>query len=173
MYTVHERLKKNYFIKFLSPLPLKKYFLFLSFFLSLSPASLLSSSFLLIFFFSPSSTLCFADLHWASLSRASLIKSLPSCRWWVAVTPRIAIAPPLDGLPSHRGSPSCRWMDRRLAADGSPSCRDGSRRATRWIAAVPLGRSPLCLPSLGGSWSLVARFCGGFGCGWVWVWMSL
>ena len=36
MYTVHERLKKNYFIKFLSPLPLKKYFLFLSFSLSLS-----------------------------------------------------------------------------------------------------------------------------------------
>ena len=57
--------KKYYFIKFLSPLLLKKYFfLFLSF-LSLSPTSLLSSSFLLIFFFSPSFTLCFTiiDLH--------------------------------------------------------------------------------------------------------------
>ena len=37
-----------------------------------------------------------------------------------------------------------------------------SRRATGWIVAR--GRSPPCLPSLGGSWLWVARFCGGFGC---------
>ena len=55
-------LKYIYIIKFLSLLSLKKYFLFLSF--SLSLASLLSSFFLLNFFFSPSSTLCFADLFW-------------------------------------------------------------------------------------------------------------
>ena len=79
--------KKYYFIKFLSPLLLKKYFfLFLSF-LSLSPASLLSSSFLLIFFFlslvysllrhcRSSSFWIFivADLHHRSSS------SSPSCR---------------------------------------------------------------------------------------------
>ena len=48
-----------------------------------------------------------------------------------------------------------------------------SRSATRWIAVVPLGRSPSCLPSLGGSRSWVARFCGGFGCGWVCSWLVL
>ena len=75
--------KKYYFIKFLSPLLLKKYFfLFLSF-LSLSPASLLSSSFLLIFFFSPSFTLCFAiaDLHHFGSSSSSIfivVAQLPS-----------------------------------------------------------------------------------------------
>ena len=59
-------LKKNYFIKFLSPLSFKKYFLFLSF--SLSGFSSFSF-FLLNFFFFPSSTLCFADLFWVHLHR--------------------------------------------------------------------------------------------------------
>ena len=79
--------KKYYFIKFLSPLLLKKYFfLFLSFLsLSLSPASHLSSSFLLFFFFffSPSSTLCFAiaDLHHFGSSSSPIfivVAQLPS-----------------------------------------------------------------------------------------------
>ena len=56
------RAKINYYFnKFLSPFSFKKYFLFLSFSLFLSPASFLSSFFLLIFFPSPSSTLCFTD----------------------------------------------------------------------------------------------------------------
>ena len=51
----------------------------LSFSLSLSPASLLSSSFLLIFFFSPSSTLCFTDLFWIFII-ADLHYHRPRCR---------------------------------------------------------------------------------------------
>ena len=42
---------------------------------------------------------------------------------------------------------------------------DGLRRAIGWIAVVMLGRLPLSLPSLGGLWSWVARFYGGFRCG--------
>ena len=41
---------------------------------------------------------------------------------------------------------------------------DGLRHAIGRIAAVLLGKSLPCLPSLGGSWLCVARFCGGFGC---------
>ena len=79
--------KKYYFIKFLSPLLLKKYFfLFLSF-LSLSSASLLSSSFLLIFFSlscllsaSPSPIFIILDLHrrQSSSSIFIVVAQLPS-----------------------------------------------------------------------------------------------
>ena len=54
-----------------------------------------------------------------------------------------------------------------------PLWLDRHHRATGWIIVVPLGKSWPCLPSLGGSWSWVARFCGGFGCGWVCSWLVL
>ena len=59
--------KIYYFIEFLSQLPLKKDFLFLSFFFSLSPASLLSSSFLLIFLSLPH-LLSTSPIYFGSLS---------------------------------------------------------------------------------------------------------
>ena len=70
MCTVAESYKK-FFIKFLSPLSFKTYFLFLSFSLSGFSSFLL---FLSHFFFSPSSTFCFADL----LHRCQPTPTLPT-----------------------------------------------------------------------------------------------
>ena len=94
------RAKKYFFlIKFLSPLLFKKYFLFLSF-------SLSGFSFFFLFpshfFFSPSFTLCFADLFWIHLHRRSSSSS-PS---HVTVPRRRPISP---NPPSHcRSKLHCR-----------------------------------------------------------------
>ena len=68
-----------YFIEFLSLLPLKKYFLILSFSLSLSLRLLFFLPLSLSFFFSPSSTLCFTDLFWIFII-ANLHRHCPRCR---------------------------------------------------------------------------------------------
>ena len=92
---IPSKIKKYYFIKFLSPFLLEKYFFLFLYFLSLSSASLLSSSFLLIFFFSPSSTLCFAiaDLHRRRSSSSIFIVIDLHRRRPVAVPRRWPISP--------------------------------------------------------------------------------
>ena len=147
--------KKYYFIKFLSPLLLKKYFSFF-FLLSLSLSGF--SSFFLFpshFFFSPSSTLCFAiaDLHHFGSSSSPIFIINLHRRRPVAVPRRWPISPSSNSsVPrTHRSS--------MLGQGGS--------KTTPWLATA----------GILGSWVLDCWVCGFLGvwfffffC-WVWLWL--
>ena len=99
-------LKKNYFIKFLSPLSFKKKNIYIYiYFLFLSSASLLSSFFVLIFFSLPhllfASPICSSFIFIAVPRRRPISPSLPSHRRPTRLASPVSIVLGFSGIPVH------------------------------------------------------------------------